>query len=108
MNDEQLTPILGAILVGGRLFACRPRSSQALPPRALCQRGRAWPDAWTHARRFPFYLHRSGQIDLYTTIISQPSFGRVVQKLNGRRLVEIIVALLELWIEGEAILEGDP
>jgi len=53
-------------------------------------------------------LHRSGQIDLYTTIISQPSFWRVVQKLNGRRLVKIIVALLELWIEGEAVLEGAP
>ena len=53
-------------------------------------------------------LHRSGQFDLYTTIISQPSFGRVVQKLNGRRLVEIIVAPLELWIEGEVVLEGDP
>ena len=61
-----------------------------------------------HARMFPFYLHRSGQIDLYTTIISQPSFGRVVQKLNERRLVEIIVALLELWVEGEVVLEGDP
>jgi len=53
-------------------------------------------------------LHRSGQFDLYTTIISQPSFGRVVQKLNRRRLVEIIVALPELWIEGEVILEGAP
>jgi len=31
-----------------------------------------------------------------------------VQKLNGRRLVKIIVALLELWIEGEAVLEGAP
>ena len=47
-------------------------------------------------------------IDLYTTIISQPSFWRVVQKLNGRRLVEIIVALPALWIEGEIVLDGDP
>ncbi len=53
-------------------------------------------------------IYRSGQIDLYTTIISQPSFGRVVQKLSGCRLVEIIVALLELWIEGEVVLAGDP
>jgi len=40
--------------------------------------------------------------------MSQPSFCRVVQKLNGRRPVEIVVALLQLWIEGEAVLEGDP
>jgi len=31
-----------------------------------------------------------------------------VQELSGCRLVEIIVALLELWIEGEVVLEGDP
>ncbi len=47
-------------------------------------------------------------IDLYTTVIVQPSFWRAVQKLNGRRLVNIIVALLELWVEGEIVLEGDP
>lgn len=47
-------------------------------------------------------------IDLYTTIISQPSFWRVAQRLNGRILAEIIVARLELWIEGEIVLEGGP
>jgi len=46
--------------------------------------------------------------DLYTAITSQPSFWRVVQKLNGRRLVDIIVALLQLWIEGKIVLAGDP
>jgi len=40
--------------------------------------------------------------------MSQPSFWRVVQKLNGRRPVEIVVALLQLWIEGEVVLEGAP
>jgi len=40
--------------------------------------------------------------------MSQPSFWQVVQKLNGRRLVEIVVALLQLWIEREVVLEGDP
>lgn len=47
-------------------------------------------------------------IDLYTTVIKQPSFWRVVQKLNGRRLADVIVALLGLWVEGEIVLEGDP
>ncbi|MDH7485737.1 MAG: hypothetical protein QHJ81_05610 [Anaerolineae bacterium] len=47
-------------------------------------------------------------IDLYTAVISQPTFWRVVQKLNGRRLADVIVALLELWVEGEVTLEGDP
>ncbi len=46
-------------------------------------------------------------IDLYTTVIAQPSFWRAVQKLNGRRLVDVIVALLGLWVEGEIVLEGD-
>lgn len=63
-----------------------------------------------HARRTG--MHRAEMcrrsIDLYTTIISQPSFWRVVQRLNGRRLVEIVVPLLELWIEGELVLQGDP
>lgn len=63
-----------------------------------------------HARRIgmPRAEMCRRSIDLYTTITSQPSFWRVVQKLNGRRLVDIIVALLELWIEGEIVLEGDP
>ena len=47
-------------------------------------------------------------IDLYTAIISRPSFWRVVQKLNGRRLADVIVALLELWVEGKVALQGDP
>jgi len=34
--------------------------------------------------------------------------ANAVQKLNGRRLVQAIVALLRLWIEGEGVLEGDP
>jgi len=46
-------------------------------------------------------------IELYTTVISQPSFWRAVQKLNGRRLADVIVALLELWVEGEIVLTGD-
>ena len=63
-----------------------------------------------HSRRIG--MHRAEMcrrsIDLYTTIMSQPSFWRVVQKLNGRRLVEIVVALLQSWIGGEAVLEGAP
>ena len=47
-------------------------------------------------------------IDLYTTVINQPSFWRAVQKLNGRRLADVIVALLGLWVEGEIVLPGDP
>ncbi|MFQ6058575.1 MAG: hypothetical protein ACE5MB_06850 [Anaerolineae bacterium] len=47
-------------------------------------------------------------IDLYTTVVNQPSFWRAVQKLNGRRLVDVIVALLGLWVEGVVTLEGDP
>jgi len=46
-------------------------------------------------------------IGLYTTVINQPSFWWAVQKLNGRRLVDVIVALLGLWVEGEVVLEGD-
>ena len=63
-----------------------------------------------HARRIGMPRAEMGRrsIDLYTTVISQPSFWRTVQKLNGRRLVDVIVALLELWVEGEVILEGDP
>ncbi len=41
-------------------------------------------------------------IDLYTTIIDQPPFWRAVQKLNGRRLADVIVALLVLWAEGSS------
>lgn len=47
-------------------------------------------------------------IELYRSVINQPSFWRAVQKLNGRKLVDVIVALLKLWVEGKVALEGDP
>jgi hypothetical protein len=62
-----------------------------------------------HARRMgmPRAEMCRRSIDLYTAFASQPPFWRVVQKLNGRRSVDIIVALLHLWVEGEIVLEGD-
>ncbi len=62
-----------------------------------------------HARRIgmPRAEMCRPSIDLYTAMASQPSFWRVVQKLNGRRSVDITVALLHLWAEGEIVLEGD-
>jgi hypothetical protein len=44
---------------------------------------------------------------MYTTIIEHPLFWRVVQKLNGRKLADVIVELLKLWVTGEIVLSGD-
>jgi hypothetical protein len=62
-----------------------------------------------HARRIgmPRAEMCRRSIDLHMAITSQPSFWRVVQKLNGRGLVDIIVALLQQWIEGKVVLAGD-
>ena len=63
-----------------------------------------------HAARIG--MHRAEMarraISMYTTVIEQPSFWRMVQKLNGRRLADVMVELLGKWATGEIVLAGDP